>query len=75
MKKQVYRFTYFPIIWALKRFAKEKKLKQVILSIDFVFFLVLKCGSLSLNEIVYEFYYCVSKICNIVTTLTTAIKK
>lgn len=25
MKKQVYRFTYFPLTCALKRFAKQKK--------------------------------------------------
>lgn len=28
MKKQVYRFTYFPLTCALKRFAKQKKTEQ-----------------------------------------------
>lgn len=37
MKKQVYRFTYFSIAWALKMFAKQKKLNKIILSFDFVF--------------------------------------
>lgn len=38
MKKQVYRFTYFPLTCALKRFAKQKKkLNKVILSFDCAF--------------------------------------
>lgn len=65
MKKQVYRFTYFPLTCALKRFAKQKKKNwtklyfHLIVLFSFkmwIFFIEWNCVlSLLLKEIVYDF--------------------